>query len=166
MNRHKEYYWKNRTKLLQKKKEWYNKNKEKVRKYQHEYHKKYYKKNKERLIIKNNQWTEGSGYRKYYQRKESLDLLEIMGGKCIMCGETDKRLLERDHINNGKKDRERFSGGHAMIRYYLKHPKEAKKNLQPLCANCHKLKTDWNNKTIEETMIYKIKNEIVRYKNG
>jgi len=70
-------------------------------------------------------------------------LFQILGGaKCIRCGFSDKRALQFDHINGGGTQDKLKHAGHLdrMRRYYLKHPEEARKNLQVLCANCNWIK--------------------------
>lgn len=75
-----------------------------------------------------------------YNRQIKDTLFEILGGKtCIQCGETDESCLQLDHINDdGYADRIRF-GRHTdrMKQYYVKHPEEAKRNLQVMCASCN-----------------------------
>ena len=54
----------------------------------------------------------------------------------------DPRCLHIDHRNgDGYLDKKRFNSYTIMVRYYSKHPEEAKLKLQMLCANCHVLKT-------------------------
>ena len=61
-----------------------------------------------------------------------------------MCDITDYRVLQIDHSRaDGHAEREilHHAGGPAWWhRYYLKHPDEAKKYLQMLCANCNIIK--------------------------
>lgn len=69
-------------------------------------------------------------------------VVEILGSKCTVCSIADIELLEIHHINNdGALDRKRFSNPEQMWRYYILHPDEAKRKLQLLCANHHKLRT-------------------------
>lgn len=72
--------------------------------------------------------------------------VEILGGKCAMCGQTDVRILEFDHRNNdGKQHREELGGkrgtvGVVIVTWVLNNPTEAKERLQVLCACCHAYK--------------------------
>lgn len=80
------------------------------------------------------------------------ELAEILGGwhcqnpDCqVPGGCTDKRCLQFEHRNgDGYKDRRRFRGNNAgskgLMRYYLNHPDEARRNLQIYCANCNQIK--------------------------
>lgn len=87
---------------------------------------------------------------KDYRKKQRLKLLSVLGNKC-MCsgckwhhGECDIDLFEiidihhKDH--DGKEDRRRIKGIR-FIKYYIEHPQEARKRLQNLCANCHRIVT-------------------------
>ena len=70
-----------------------------------------------------------------------LELLAIVGDRCVGCGLTDIRVLEFDHIaNDGSTDRSRFKGARPMLMYYVGHPEEARSKLQMLCRNCNWLK--------------------------
>jgi hypothetical protein len=71
--------------------------------------------------------------------------LRKYGGKCLCscgCVEHDLRLLQFDHINGlGGKEREKVRG----LNFYRKLMKEeVSPLLQPLCANCHFLKSQFN----------------------
>ncbi len=73
--------------------------------------------------------------------------MDILGGACVVCGNTDVRVLEFDHINNnGKQHRERIwgnvgGGGTGTPFWVVAYPEEANEELQLLCANCHAIKT-------------------------
>ncbi len=86
-------------------------------------------------------------------------LLALLGDVCV-CGEidcwhtskctvADFRALQIDHINGGgRRDSAKKSAGgrsREMYLYYLKHPDEAKQELQVLCANCNWVKVVRNN---------------------
>lgn len=78
--------------------------------------------------------------------KRKCQAVDILGGICIGCGNSDARVLQFDHINgNGNKHRQEIglSGGSASSRWVLNNPEEAKSTLQLLCANCHALKTGY-----------------------
>lgn len=79
--------------------------------------------------------------KKYRDRSRQL-LIDILGSKCAICGFSDIRALQFDHINsNGSQERKnRFATTTVMIYYYLKHIDEAKRHIQILCANCNWIK--------------------------
>lgn len=65
-----------------------------------------------------------------------VQLINILGGKCKTCGESDIQFLQLDHINDeGAEDRKRFKNIGLFYVYYLNHPEEAQQRLQVLCAN-------------------------------
>lgn len=73
-------------------------------------------------------------------------VFNLMGGKCVSCGLTDRRVLQIDHINDdGHLDRE-FGHGVRLARY-ISSGKRAIDDLQLLCANCHHLKSFWDGVT-------------------
>jgi hypothetical protein len=66
-------------------------------------------------------------------RKEIIDLL---GGKCNICGFNDIRALQIDHVNDdGKLDRERYNSNMTLYKIILERIKNGSKNYQCLCAN-------------------------------
>ena len=77
------------------------------------------------------------------QRRVRRELLSLLGNVCIVCGTTER--IELDHKDGGGcKDRKLKGGNQVMYRYYLKHPKEAKKKLQLLCKT-HNLEKEYSN---------------------
>ena len=71
-----------------------------------------------------------------------LSIVNLLGGECVRCGQRDLRCLQLDHINGGgnKDSKNRYRGTQQLYRYYLKHPLEAFKKYQILCANCNWIK--------------------------
>ena len=66
--------------------------------------------------------------------------VEVLGGACAECGQTDVRILEFDHIrNDGKQHRKEAKLNNASS-WIVNHPEEAKERIQVLCACCHALK--------------------------
>jgi len=86
-------------------------------------------------------------YRIKTTNNKKLILMNILGGPiCVICGITDIRCLQFDHINgDGYKERhEKNIKGNTTVRYYLKHKEEAIQKLQVLCANCNWIKRHEN----------------------
>jgi hypothetical protein len=87
-----------------------------------------------------------------YRNKMRDKLIRLLGGKCFnptclvpnRC--SDIRCLQLDHINGGglNERKTRFRTTTVMIAYYLKHPDEARDNIQILCANCNHIKKHMN----------------------
>lgn len=110
--------------------------------YHAKYSKDHYRKNKEKYKKRTmrrrqemNDW--------YFEYKKKF--------KCEKCGFNDFRCIDFDH-----KDRKiKFMGVSKMIRYGFSKYRiiEEIKKCNPLCANCHRIKT-WDNKeykTLEES---------------
>lgn len=71
-----------------------------------------------------------------YGRRMREEALSVLGGTCVVCGETDLRVLQIDHIKPIRtKSRGARNGFHKSIVDGLVD------NLQVLCANCHARKT-------------------------
>lgn len=84
---------------------------------------------------------------KKYRDEIRQNLLDILGNRCVKCGFSDTRALQFDHINGGGtiERKKKFRNTTTMSAYYIKHPEEARKNLQVLCANCNWIKRFENN---------------------
>lgn len=128
--RQKEYYKRNKMRLREYQRLW--------RKKHHKRHLKYNKTYREKNRLKLNR-----NKREYY-REGREKIFTILGKRCALCG-YDKNILglEIDHINGLireyglKHRRSRFS----EYMWYLKHEKLIKKDLQILCGTCHRIKT-------------------------
>ena len=93
---------------------------------------KYYNENKQPVLKKQHK----------YQKRTRSKLIDIIGDKkCIICGFSDIRALQIDHIGGGGYGDKIMKGGvQQMYTYYYQHPQEAKEKLQILCANCNWIK--------------------------
>jgi len=77
-----------------------------------------------------------------------LELLQKLGGKCTICGETDTRILHVDHkLGHWYLEKQYFKDKESMLSYYHKHFEEESKYLQPLCFNCNTKKRIENKET-------------------
>jgi len=74
------------------------------------------------------------------RKKQRNELMQILGSKCVMCGIEDNRLLVFHHINGGGTKQRDKMGQYGMIRHYLRNQKDAKRELEILCANHNMLK--------------------------
>lgn len=78
--------------------------------------------------------------REYY-RNIKIAVIELLGGRCVECGNTDVRVLQLDHVNDdGYLDRPKFGAGVVLARAILSG-KRSVEGLQILCGNCHHLKS-------------------------
>lgn len=69
-----------------------------------------------------------------------------LGGCCAVCGETDWRVLQIDHIDgDGAEDRARFKRGSNSSTTYLQHILKNPSKYQILCANHNWIKRVENN---------------------
>lgn len=111
--------------------------------------KNYYKNNPDKYEAKNVITRKFNHDKKQRQRDK---LAEILGGwRCqnpdclVPRGCTDKRCLQFEHKNGGGALYYKIFGYHAMLKYYIDHPDEAKRDLQIYCANCNWIKRIKNN---------------------
>lgn len=74
-------------------------------------------------------------YIKEWKKNRKNQLIELLGGKCILCGSTEN--LEFDHINPKKKTFKIMLN----ITYPIDRLKKELKNCQLLCHDCHRQKT-------------------------
>lgn len=94
-------------------KAYYKKNRDKIRAYSREYHKKWYPKVKQ-------------------------DVLDMFGGKCACCGETEPGFLSIDHVfNDGAEERRHKMGAGFVLGRRLINKALDKTRYQLLCYNCN-----------------------------
>lgn len=90
----------------------------------------YYKKNKKRINLQNKMLLA------VYKR----EIFRLLGDKCNICGDTNWKHLQIDHIEGGGY-RERIKNGYFLgtknYVYILNEIKRGKKKYQLLCANCN-----------------------------
>ncbi len=68
-------------------------------------------------------------------------MFDLIGWKCVCCGETERAFLHFDHINDdGHIERKKVGRGPTLWAYMLKQP-DAKSRYQTLCANCNTAKS-------------------------
>ena len=75
-----------------------------------------------------------------YVQRLRREVLVLLGGRCVRCGNDDWRVLEIDCLT-GEPYWDGKSGNPMRKRYLLVKRKEGE-GFQLLCANCHKIK-DW-----------------------
>ena len=126
----KEYYQRNRSKMLA-------------------YSKEYYWKNREDILAREKEYRRRvpRPSRADYYHKVRKMLLEKMGGKCLHCGETDACCLQIDHINGGGTQETRKIGNKGVYRKILKSD-DWQKEYQLLCSNCNWRKREKNNELL------------------
>lgn len=77
------------------------------------------------------------------------EVLNMLGGRCAVCGHSDLRVLEINHVNNDgymlvrvNKHDGRMRGGftHKNLRL-IRDGEDPLDRYEALCANCHALRT-------------------------
>lgn len=143
-------YARERTKCCSKKcsiKWWRKQNKKRI----YEYQKKYINEpiNKIRLRkIKNE-----------YERKNKKELrkkiIQKFGGVCVICGFSDWRALQVDHVNGGgtREIKLKFNKNRSKYYKYLFIEANNNKNYQLLCANCNWIKKYEQNETNSKRLL-------------
>ncbi len=77
--------------------------------------------------------------KRYWLRKK--EIIEKLGGKCVKCGATDYRILDINHIDRKLKRRPTNKKRTYTWTYRIKEWNRNIKNLELLCANCHRIHT-------------------------
>jgi len=120
-------------------KEWYQRNKESVK----ERGRRYYIANRERIrarVKANKVSSERSAlYRKRRRTRVIKSIFDLLGYKCVICHETDKHVLQIDHIEGGGRQHA-IRANWAIGRYYgqiLKSIQEGCGEYRTLCSNCN-----------------------------
>jgi hypothetical protein len=65
-----------------------------------------------------------------------MRILDLLGNKCVRCGETDWRCLQIDHINGGG-TKDFAHGANARYCKIIREIKAGLNKYQLLCANCN-----------------------------
>ena len=82
-----------------------------------------------------------------------IKILDILGRVCVVCGFTDIRALQIDHIDSDGLQQIKEIGSMAkMYKFYVDNPDKIKIKLQTLCANCNWIKR-YENKELDRKPI-------------
>jgi len=124
-------------------KQYYAKNREKRREYFRKYYSIKENRDKKNAYLRET-WKSRKEKEHIKKRAIRLQLIEILGKRCVQCGyDEDVRALQIDHIyGDGMKEYRQFRSKYSLYRYYLKNPELASGRLQILCANCNWIKKD------------------------
>jgi len=137
-------------------KEYYEKNKERIKKYRKEYHKKYYQENKEKLkeyARKYRKSPQGKEMlRKYFRKRRKKlkqKLIEKLGTNCAFCGK--KLDFKENKFGRPKFVFHEIHGKPHTCRYgyVLKHIED----FVPLCWKCHRT-IHWLGKNFDKKEIF------------
>lgn len=103
----------------------------------------YYEANREHIIAKTRKWElehpdQKRETRRKHDRKLRSDVFSLLGGICRLCGFSDWRALQLDHVDGGGL-KELKALGHTRA-VYRKVLVEGPAGYQLLCANCNVIK--------------------------
>ena len=73
-------------------------------------------------------------------RRMKEHAFNILGRKCVMCGNEDIRVLCFDHIGGGGKTEREETGKYSYQIIWTISPEEARERFQVLCRNCNWIK--------------------------
>lgn len=80
-------------------------------------------------------------FKKKYHWDKKIEIVNKLGGKCVKCGNEDARVLDINHIDRSKKKRPIDKKKTYTWSFRIKEWKSNIKNLELLCANCHRIHT-------------------------
>ena len=136
----KEYYIKNKDRIIEYRKNYHIKNRDKILKRV----RKHYEENREKRLAYGKQWRDSNPekmtlYRRRHVVKLKSETFDAYGGRiCNCCGEEEPLFLSIDHINNNGADhrREIGSGGGKGFYTWLRK-NNYPEGYQVLCFNCN-----------------------------
>lgn len=67
-------------------------------------------------------------------------IVKLLGSKCVICGFSDPRALEIDHINNNGNEERKIFSTYGYYKHILDQIKVGSKDYQLLCSNCNAIK--------------------------
>ena len=118
------------------KKEQYKVNSELKKKYNHTYR----EHNKEKCKFLTREYMHKT---RWMALTKIAEVHHIGSPSCMVCGFTDARSLQIDHVNGGGTSQLRKMGSYKFYRYILdSSPKLIRDNYQILCANCNMIKKE------------------------
>jgi hypothetical protein len=72
-----------------------------------------------------------------FTHKWRMKIIEILGSKCVRCGESDWRCLQVDHIDGGGSKDLIIRSGSTRYKIFYEEIIKGSKKFQLLCANCN-----------------------------
>ncbi len=136
--RHKKWRDKNPEKIRKYVKEWKEKNQEKWRKYQKQYNKKWVELNRDKVNAYNR------NRNPVYRLRTRKKVFNLLGGEfCVLCGCSDIRILEINHINGGgsqqmkQKTKKGIKYSYIQLLYDIKMGRLDKKYFNVMCRVCN-----------------------------
>lgn len=133
--------------------EWREKNRDHVREYALKYNsdnseelraraREYYRSHREELLLKSRKYKRDHGtneerneYGRAFRNGLRKEILHVLGDACVLCGNSDARVLHIDHVDGGGvRHRKEFG---SRYQYYRSIINNGSSGLQLLCANCN-----------------------------
>lgn len=112
------------------------------------------KKNKDRIREYNYKYYIINGYSKNYTKKQRIQVIKLMGGKCVKCLFNDIRALQIDHINGGgSKERRAVGFSGTFYSNVINSFNNNENKYQLLCANCNWIKRFENKECLKSNNI-------------
>lgn len=72
-----------------------------------------------------------------HRRRFREAAVELLGGRCVVCGEDDTIVLQIDHKNDDGFEDRKVMGGTRSFYSKIISGKRCTEDLQLVCANCH-----------------------------
>jgi len=79
-------------------------------------------------------------YQRNYLRRLRIAVVSILGSKCVVCGFSDPRALQVDHINGGGQKEINTIHRNTYYGMVIKSVLNKENKYQLLCANCNWIK--------------------------
>lgn len=115
-------------------KKYIRKDEEHRKEYMKNYYREYYKNHTKNFTI--NERIKRNERNRNYIRKLHDKIIDLLGGKCVSCGVTDKRVLQVNHKNGGGCKEFKKIGALVLYNQILKG-KRAIDDLEVRCSNCN-----------------------------
>jgi len=136
-----EYKKKHPEKIKEQKKRYYEKNREQILRKQRKKQRKHRKENRNKIRVYAVEWgkknrDKRSQYSRKYQKKMHGGVIEMLGGKCVICGITDKRVLQMHHKDGGGYKEFKRVGAYKLYRMILQGERSTE-DLEVRCSNCN-----------------------------
>lgn len=156
----KNYFQVNKERILKKRRDWYHKNKDRLKESKSRLHKVYYRKNRKHLTEYRRNYYKThknikSGLQMRYLTNLRIKVLEKFGSACNRCGFSDTRALQIDHINGGGTKDLRSKSTSRHLNEVLR---DVDNKYQLLCANCNWIKKSENKEN--RTRLYSVDKEV------
>lgn len=136
------WYSENRESAIQKSLDRYYSNREEILKAGVEKYASLDQDKRDRKIAINKKWAESNrekvnAYKRKYELKKKNEVFDLLGRKCSVCGFSDERALQIDHVNGGGNKERKSMRGKKLYGHILSL---GGVGYQILCANCNWIK--------------------------